>query len=281
MGFFQAIFLGLIQGLTEFFPVSSSGHLAIAQYYLKGFRQPGLLFDVAVHLGTLFALIIYFRREIWALLLSLKPGNAQNTTPESGLSDKSELFSLFGQQPRQFLLKLILASLPTAVVGYLLKGLAIQAFQSVTTVAFLLVVTGLVVFLAAITKRPKRQFTLYHALIIGAAQGLAVLPGLSRSGLTIASGLFCGLEGKLAARFSFLLAIPAILGAGLIEFSAVSALSPGEYLPYAAGMAMAGLSGYAAIRLVLVSVTSRNFGLFGVYCLIIGSGLFLSRVLGG
>ncbi|MEE8448992.1 MAG: undecaprenyl-diphosphate phosphatase [Thermodesulfobacteriota bacterium] len=281
MGLFQAIFLGLIQGLTEFFPISSSGHLAITQYYLKGFRQPGLLFDVAVHLGTLFALTVYFRREIYALLLSLKPGNNQKSSPKGGVRDQDEVLSLFGEQPRQFLLKLVLASLPTAVIGYLLRNLALQAFQSITTVALFLGVTGLVVFLGARTKRRKRGFALHHALIIGAAQGLAVLPGLSRSGLTIASGMFCGLEGRLAARFSFLLAIPAILGAGLIEFKAISALPPGEYPAYAAGMAMAALSGYAAIKLVLVSVTSRNFGLFGVYCLIAGSGIYLSRLLTG
>ena len=262
MTFTQAALLGAVQGLTEFFPVSSSGHLAIVQYYLKDFSQPGILFDILLHWGTLVSLLIFFRGELLSIFRALSPGSAKSANP--------------GASHRRLLLLIIIATVPTGLIGYSLRGFVVEAFSSLLVVSIFLLVTGLLVILAEVMrkKKGKEELSFGDALLIGISQGLAVFPGLSRSGVTIASGLFRGLEGTLAARFSFLLAIPVIAGAGLLELKEATGIPPSDVGPYLVGMAVAGITGYYAIKAMMFVVRNRNFAFFGIYCLAAG-GLFL------
>lgn len=259
MTFSQAVLLGAVQGLTEFFPVSSSGHLAIVQYYLKDFQQPGIFFDVMLHLGTLLSLLIFFRRELLELLRALSPAMWKSANP--------------GASHRRLLLLIIVATVPAGLMGYSLKGVVEEAFRSLSAVSLFLLVTGILVIVASIRRKRtgKEELSFSDALIVGLSQSLAIFPGLSRSGVTIASGLLRGLEGNLAARFSFLLAIPVIAGAGLVELKEAARIPPADVAPYLVGTAIAGITGYFAIRAVMFMVKDRVFAFFGIYCLAAGS----------
>ncbi len=258
----EAAFLGIVQGLTEFLPISSSGHLAVAQSFLKGFEQPGILFDVMLHLGTLVSILVYFRRDIIKLIRAI--GNPAL------------------KMERKLLIYIGLASIPTGIIGFAVRDLAKDSFGSLSTVSLFLIATGVILIISdRLGKggRPLKGMRPFDAIFIGIGQGLAVFPGLSRSGTTIAGGLIRGLDRELAARFSFLLAIPAIAGAGLVEIGEVGGLAPGELMPYLVGTALAAVVGLFSIMWVLASVKGRRFSYFGVYCLIVGAVL-LARGLG-
>ncbi len=247
----DAVLLGLLQGLTEFLPVSSSGHLAVAQMLIPGFSQPGVLFDAMLHVGTASAVVWFERRRIvrWA-----------------GTADGRRLLGL-----------LVLGTLATAVVGFALRGVATAAFHRALWIGTALIVTGAVVgatkFLAG-GRRGEEATTWKQAIVVGLVQGIAVFPGLSRSGLTIAAGLGVGLERVWAARFSFLLGVPAIAGASVFELAShggeSASTAPVFWLSCAFGMAAAGLSGYLCLRIVLWAVSDRVFHRFSLYCVPLG-----------
>jgi undecaprenyl-diphosphatase len=204
MSLFQSIFLGVIQGLTEFLPVSSSGHLVFFQS-LFGLKEPPIFFDVLLHLGTLLAVVIYFRMDIWKIAQGLGaiPKKKQKNSPQVKL-----------------LLFIILASIPTGLMGILLKDWFESFFSKPKLVGGMLLITGLFLFLTRFAKkegRPLGRMGWVDAVLIGIAQGVAIIPGISRSGATISTGLFCGLDRELSGKFSFLLSIPAILGATILE----------------------------------------------------------------
>ena len=254
----EAAFLGILQGLTEFLPISSSGHLAVAQSFLEGFEQPGILFDVMLHLGTLLSILVYFRRDLIKLIHALR---------NPGL-----------RLERRLLLFIVLGSIPTGIIGYAFRDLVEESFRSIPVVSAFLMTTGAILIISdrlGRGERPLEGMGPVDALFIGVGQGLAVLPGLSRSGTTIASGLIRGLDRELSARFSFLLAIPAIAGAGLVEVREVGGPAPGELGPYIIGTALAAVVGLISIKWVLLSVKKRRFGYFGIYCLIIGAVLMV------
>ena len=231
----QAVILGLIQGITEFLPVSSSGHLVLAQRLL-GLREPALTFDIALHLGTLVAVLLFFRRDIAGMVQGIL-GRGPERTSYTWL-----------------LVLIILGSVPTAVVGLLFKDSFEAMFASVTAVGVSLLITAALLLAAGLAGRPRRgleETRSWHALLIGLAQGLAITPGISRSGSTISTALLLGLERELAVRFSFLLSIPAILGA--VALQALD-LPPGLHLawtPLLLGALVAGVSGWLALRLLL------------------------------
>jgi undecaprenyl-diphosphatase len=246
-----ALLLGILQGFTEFLPVSSSGHLALAQMLIPGFDQPGVLFDVMLHVGTAAAVVWFERRQIleWA-------GSATG---------------------RRVLLLLVVGTLATAVVGFALRGAATAAFERPLWVAAFLVLTGCVV---AATRwlgsgdRGVERTTWREAAVIGLLQGLAVFPGLSRSGTTIAAGLGAGLERSWAARFSFLLGVPAIAGVTLVELLShrheLATTSGGFVIACVVGAAAAAVTGYVALGIVLKTVSSRVFHRFAWYCIPVG-----------
>ncbi len=260
MTILQAIFLGFLQGMTEFLPVSSSGHLAIAQHYLPNFQQPGVLFDVMLHIGTMVAVMIYFRQDILRLL----------TSPFQE-----------GEEPRVYrhLLKLlILGSIPTAIIGLLFKDFFTGLFHNLTVVSSMLLVTGCLLYVSERARsdgRRDRDMTLSDALFVGIAQGCAIIPGISRSGATISTLLLKGVEGETAARFSFLLALPAIFGAGLLSMKDVSKVASGEIPAYLAGTGVAFVAGLFSIHFLMKVIRKRRLFAFAFYCWLAG-GIFLT-----
>jgi len=248
------LLLGAVQGLTEFLPVSSSGHLVLARRALH-LDPPDTLMEATLHLGTLIAVLFLFRRDIVRLLRSLFAGGEER--------------SLVG--------RLVIATVPIALVGFLLQDQIVQAFSSTLLVGVCLLVTAGILFLADRASRyaQRKSTRLSDALLIGLAQAAALLPGISRSGATIGMGLLLGIRGSEAARFSFLLAIPAILGAGglqlhdaLGESTAIEAATWGGLL---LGAVAAALAGGLAIKGLLAVIARGKLNAFAIYCAAVGT----------
>lgn len=244
MNILQASLLGLIQGLTEFLPVSSSGHLVIAQQLMSSFSQPGVLFDVVLHLATALAILIYFRDQLREI-------------------DKN------------FLILLALGSLPAFLVGFLFSDLVESFFESTLVVAFGLMVTAAMNWATDQTWARRPRVAKIDAFFIGLAQALAIVPGISRSGSTIFAATSLGVDRKEAARFSFLLSIPAILGANIYQLARYGIKPVTGTAVYLAGFSVAAISGYLAISLVIRFLGEKKFKYFAVYCLVAALVAFL------
>ncbi len=249
MSIIEAILLGIVQGLTEFIPVSSSGHLVLMQDAL-GVSNGGLIFDVALHIGTLLALFLYFRREVKGLILGIL-----------GKNDQKRLAWL-----------IVMATIPAALAGLLIRDWAETSFRSTVLVAVNLIVVALLMLAAeAWSKRQKTLTDVTHitrkqALIMGCAQAVALIPGVSRSGSTITAGLFSGMSRVEATRFSFLLAIPITFGAALSVMLESSQFSEGSELGVLiAGIAAAFASGLFAIRFLLRFLVKHSLAVFAYY----------------
>lgn len=262
----KALVLGILQGATEFLPVSSSGHLVLVPWWL-GWDDPPLVFDVVVHLGTLVAVLAYFWRD-WLTLLragwtALKTRSTQTDPPQ--------------ELDARLLLLLIAASIPAALAGLLLES----SFESISTppvvAALLLVTAALLVFSErhVTSNRTLDSLRLRDALTIGAAQALAILPGVSRSGSTISAGIVQGLPRTSAARFSFLLATPIILGAGgkqaLDLILGNEPLADGMALALLVGFLSAAIVGYACISFLMRLLQRRRLYGFAIYCAVFGT----------
>ena len=257
MSITSAIWLGTVQGLTEFLPVSSSGHLAIAQHFMTGFEQPGLLFDIVLHLGTLGAVLLYFRQDLVFLATGLKPAST-------------------GSDARRLIGLLALSTVPIVIMALLFKDRVEQAFEQLWLIGASLCVTGgwlLLTSRVASGKRQLRDVTMRDALIVGLCQSAALLPGISRSGTTIGAGLMRGLEHGAAARFSFLLSIPAIVGATVLNLKDVASIASDALVSYFVGFSTAFVIGYMAIGIVIRFLEKQNFHLFGYYCLASGGAV--------
>jgi undecaprenyl-diphosphatase len=254
----QSILLGLLQGLTEFLPVSSSGHLAIAQSLIPGFSQPGVLFDVLLHLGTMGAVLLYFRREIAALLCA-----PFRSGPEARLQ-------------RRLLLLLIAGSVPTAIIGLAFKDFFEGLFENLPVIAFMLLVTGTLLFFCERFRRGSRreaELTWSDALIVGTVQGFSIIPGISRSGSTIATLLLRGVDGETAARFSFLLALPAVFGATLLSLKDLEGAAAGTLPLYLTGTAAAFAAGLLSIHFLLAVIRKKRLFAFAIYCWLAGAAV--------
>jgi undecaprenyl-diphosphatase len=265
----SAVLLGIVQGLTEFLPVSSSGHLVLFQQLL-GFRDPPVFFDICVHVGTLAAVFVFFREDISAMLRSV--ARLLRLALSRRLSK-----SLLAEDPHlRMALMIVIGSIPTAILGLLFKQIVEELFASPILVGLALLVTGALLWT---TRRVKSvedgarggRFTVPNALLIGLVQGIAIIPGISRSGSTISAGLLLGLERETAARFSFLLSVPAILGATLLGVRD-AALRPGgaDLLAVLAGAAAAAGMGYLALRALVPMVRRGRIHLFAPYCWLAG-----------
>jgi len=251
----EGLILGAVQGLTEFLPVSSSGHLALTQQLMPGFEQPGLLFDVVLHLGTLVAVILYFRQDLKQLITSPFRRDIQSV------------------QDRRYLRLLIAGSVPTAIIGLAFKDTVEGLMHRPLIVAGLLIVTGLLLFIAErFRSSGRKRLNLGDSLITGIAQGVAVLPGISRSGATIAVLLLRGVDGQTAARFSFLLALPAVGGAALLSLKDVESLPSAEISTYLAGAGVSCLVGLLCIHALLGIIRKKRLYYFSVYCWLVGGG---------
>jgi len=258
----QAVILGVIQGLTEFLPVSSSGHLVIFQHVF-GLKEPELFFDICVHMGTLLAVIIVFKKEIRELAQSL--GHLLWLV----FVENAHFEHLFENSEFKMLLLVFFGFFPTAILGVVFHEIGQQLFSSVLIVGLMLIVTGGLLWQ---TRRITtiggglESFSIRTALIIGLVQGLAIMPGISRSGSTIALGLFLGLDRELSARYSFMLAIPAILGAGILSLHGLIADPHVDYKIALIGAAVSFVVGYFALVSFLRLVKKAKLYLFAPYC---------------
>lgn len=269
MDIIQAIIMGLVQGLTEFLPVSSSAHLVIVPE-LMGVKS-SLAFDTLLHLGTLVAVVGYFWKDILAMikaflssLLDIFRGNFKENIKEDPFKRLTWL--------------VVVGTIPAGLMGILFKDQFESLFSSVTAVGFFLLITGVILWGSEwIAKRNKdkkgkeiKEVSFTNSLVIGIFQGFAIAPGISRSGSTIAAGLFSGLERKLAARYSFLLSIPAILGAALVQAKDIVSFdsSLGVLI---AGFLSAAIFGYLAVRFMMDYIQKHSLILFAYYCWLVGA----------
>jgi len=247
----EALILGMVQGLTEFIPVSSSGHLVIFQH-LFGIQGSPLTFDILVHIGTLLAVFAAFWEDILSIIK--KP-----------FSKMTYL--------------IIVGCIPAGLMGYFLQPIFEKAFESLLVVGIGLLITGVVLKASeaiadkSLNMKEVRETSYLDVLFIGLLQGIAIVPGISRSGSTIAGGLLAGLDRTFAARYSFLVAIPVILGAGLVQlkdFSAGEVINANS-IPYMVGMLAAAIFGYLAIKIVMKLVRNGRLSVFSYYCWVVGA----------
>lgn len=244
----DAIFWGLIQGLTEFLPVSSSGHLVLIPA-LFGRPGPDLATNAMLHLGTLAAVLVYYRSDI-------------------------ALMAKFDKPARRLITLIVIGTVPVAILGLLFEDEIEELISEPRKVAFMLIVTGVVLLATTqlrLGDRTLKSIEPRDSILIGFAQALALIPGISRSGMTISTGLARGVERTDAARFAFLLGIPVIAGAGLFQMA--EAIQQGESIPGTVwvGVVVAGLSGYAAIAILLRLLTRVGLAPFGLYCVTFGA----------
>lgn len=271
MSILQAIVLAIVQGVTEFLPISSSGHLVIASW-LFGWPDQGVAFDAAVHVGTLAAVLVYFAPE-W---LALARGVVTNR--DAGFRGEGAVAS------RRLIGLIIVATIPVAIAGYFLEGLLSDELRSPSWAAAFLVVTAGILVLGEILGRGSRlmpSLGLPDAVRIGIAQAFAVLPGISRSGITISAGLSAGLGRQTAARFSFLLAVPALLGAGLFVLGdALASDATVVWGPMLIGVVVSFLAGLLAIGGLLRLLRTGTLYPFAAYCALAGVAVLIARLVG-
>jgi undecaprenyl-diphosphatase len=270
LSLWEGILLGIIQGLTELLPVSSSGHLVIAQSLMPGFHQPGVLFDVMLHLGTLSAVIFFFREEVLGILKALSPP-WRRPQPSALVGHRDEATVL---ERRRLAAHILTATFITGVIGLSFKDQIEALFQSVEITAAGLLVTGVLLFFADRTRNANRtgeEMTFADSMVIGLVQGIAIMPGISRSGSTISFGIFRGLRGETAATFSFLISIPAILGATVLEARHFSGVEGSELPAYVAGTAAAAVVGFLTLKFLFLVIRKRDLRFFGYYCWALGT----------
>ena len=268
MTLLQAVILGIVQGITEYLPISSSGHLVLAQH-LFGLREPALMFDVAVHVGTLGAVVVYFRQDLINMLRAVVRFSLNILRGRASWRD------LWQDPDLRLATLVVLGTVPTVILGLFFKPLADRLFSSTALVGAMLLITGLLLWSTRWIKRPGHgigETSGGQALLIGLVQGLAILPGISRSGATIVAGLWSGLDRATATRFSFILSLPAIVGATiLVAADAIGTPEAAVSLPaMAAGMLAAGVVGYLALRFLVYMVQRSRLFVFAPYCWLVG-----------
>jgi undecaprenyl-diphosphatase len=261
----KAVLLGAIQGATEFLPVSSSGHLVIAQDLLGVRIENGglLAFDVCLHFGTLVAVVAYFWRDFWAMAASLFRGGAGGD-PSAGMDVRGS---------RRLLLMLLVGTVPAAIAGPILNDLFERLVSNAASAAAMLLVTGFILWGTRYARDRgivAGGMKAWQAVAIGVAQAVAIVPGISRSGSTIAGGLYLGVEKGFAARFAFLLSVPAIAGATVFKLRDLSGFTADMIAATAVGTAVAAVVGFACIRWLMGVVRRGRLSWFAPYCWAVG-----------
>lgn len=278
MEWFEAVLLGLIQGLTEFLPVSSSGHLEIGKVLLGVETTDDLLFTTMVHAATVLSTIVVFRKQIWDLLKGFFCG-LKGLRVDKGV--------LVCNEQTDYLLKMVVSMIPVFVVGVFFKDQVESLFGSITVVGVALVMTALLLFFSDYASRPghksifpentyRNGISYWQAFAIGLGQAFAVVPGLSRSGTTISTGLICGVKREVMAQFSFLMVLVPILGETLLELvgGEFGASSVGA-LPLVLGFVSAFVSGLFACKVMIALVKRARLSWFALYCLLAAAAIFI------
>ena len=272
--------MGLIQGLTEFLPVSSSGHLGLIKA-LTGMEDAGILFDVLLHFATLIAICAVFYKDILKLVMEFGGmcrdifGNIASLGRSLSGGREPEYVKVISNVHRKFVLLLIVSTIPTGIIGVFMKDIVEYASGNLLLTGICLICTGLILalsdFLADGDKKLK-ETGYWDAFAIGVTQGIATLPGLSRSGTTIVAGILCKMDRKFAARYSFIMSIPAVLGALILELFDIGteSVTAGDVGCYILGMFIAAIVGYIALRIVMKLVMGRYFKYFAYYCGAVG-----------
>ena len=272
MTYFEAVILGLVQGLAEFLPISSSGHLALLQQWFGIDENKVLLFAVLLHVGTLISVFIVYWKDIWELIVELC------ITIKDLLTGKG--LRLEERPVRKLGVMIIVATIPTAVIGLLFNDLFDKLYTSVLPIGIGLIITGFLLILAERTGNSSRgieRMNFRNALFIGTVQGIAICPGISRSGSTLFGSLICNLDRKFAVKFVFLISIPSILGSAVME--APDAIEAGMDMaqlgPVLVGMIVAAVSGLIAIKTMIKIVSDKKLSYFSYYVWALGAAVVI------
>ena len=242
----DVIILGVLQGLTEFLPVSSSGHLVLGQYLLN-VKSSGNTLEILFHLGTLGSVVFVFARDIINILLTIKKKSTQ-----------------------KLLMHLFVATIPAVIIGFLFRNKIAVLFDSVNNVGFALLFTGLVLILSSIFKNKNSKYSIFSSIVIGFGQALAIIPGISRSGMTITISLLFGFSPRDSAKFSFLLSIPVIAGAGVLGIQDIQSVEMFSTDIIIAAILSSLIVGIIALKIVLKLLELGKFYAFGIYCICLG-----------
>lgn len=283
MNLLEAIFMGILQGVTEFLPVSSSGHLAILKN-LIGLKDVGLAFDILLHLGTLIAVFVAFRKDIWELIVNgigiicdacINIGRLIKNRFIKDKSKKLQYKKILETPYRRFVMLVIVSTIPTGIMGILLNDKVENMGKHLIIPGICLLITGVLLLIADSLpsgKKDEKTVSYPNALFVGICQGLATLPGISRSGTTITACLGCGLNKEFAVKYSFIMSIPVILGAAVLEVPALAneSLLASQWASYITGMAFAAVVGYICIKTMLKIVKNKKFKGFAYYCFAMG-----------
>lgn len=267
MTYFEATILGLVQGLAEFLPISSSGHLALLQNWFNIDESKVLLFTVLLHVGTLVSVFIVYWKDIWELIKELFM-TIKDLCTGKGLRMEERPVRKLG-------VMIIVATIPTAIIGFAFSDFFDSLYTSVLPIGIGLIITGfLLVFAEKIgtSDRGIKQMNLRNAFFVGLVQGIAICPGISRSGSTLFGSLICNLDRKFAVKFVFLISIPTIMGSAILEAPAAieAGVTAAQMGPVLWGMAVAAVSGLVAIKTMIKIVSSKKLSYFSYYVWVLG-----------
>lgn len=268
MGYFEAIVLGLVQGLAEFLPISSSGHLALLQDIFGVEADKVLLFAVLLHLGTLVSVFVVYWSDIWELIVELC-ATVRDLCTGKGLR-------LEERPVRKLGVMIIVATIPTAIIGLVFNDFFSGMYTSMVAVGVGFLITGVIMFIAermGSANKDIRKMNFRNAIFVGVLQGIAIYPGISRSGSTLVGGLTTGLKREFAVKFAFLISIPSILGSVILETpdALAAGTDPALLGPIIAGVAVAAVSGFIAIKTMIRIVSNKKLSYFSYYVWVLGA----------
>lgn len=268
MTLFEAIILGLVQGLAEFLPISSSGHLALVQHFFGIEGESVLIFAVLLHLGTLFSVFAIYYKDIAALIIELFAAIKDIFTGKG--------FGFYKNETRTLGYMIIVATIPTAIIGIVFNDIFSSFYTNMTAIGIGLLITGTILFISE--KFERKGFDLgemkfRHALLVGVCQGIAITPGISRSGSTLFGSLISGLKKETAVKYAFLISIPSILGSVVLEGPKAfeSGMDTQLLIPIIVGVLVAAISGFLAIKTMISFVSKNKLKYFSVYTWILGA----------
>lgn len=281
MSVWQAILLGLVQGITEFLPVSSSGHLVFLKQVMGLNMENDVLFQVLLHVGTLFPVIFIFRSDIkrlvWELIHIVQDiiDNIKIWIQNRRSQDEKRYHKLLSTNYRRFAVLILITTVPTGIIGYLIQGLVAEASGNLLAPAIGFFITAILLLVtecaADETEKSPRDTKYSEAAIIGVFQGLSVFPGISRSGSTLSACFLCGFSRKYAIKYSYIISIPAIVGAMIVELKGAKiSAAPADVALCLLSMVVAGIVGYFSIRFALSILRQKKLRYFSAYCIVIG-----------